>query len=140
MEWCFPSLLYQNCRGADWLSRNDVSYRRSLEISIIIITPFLLSKNSTIFGFILEIWFNRSLFFVDLKLILLTNLHVEFYKFRRSYHHFPSLVFIFFVYFFYGSLQANASPLLISFEAISGDAQIGELSEYLKSNSCPFLQ
>jgi len=100
MEWCFPSLLYQNCRGTGLLSRNDVSYRRSLEISIIIITPFLLSKNSTIFGFILETWFKSSLFFVDLKLILLTNLHVEFYKFRRSYHHFPSLGFIFFVYFF----------------------------------------
>jgi len=43
-------------------------------------------------------------------------------------------------YFFHGRLQANASPLLISFEAMWGDAQIGELSEYLKSNSCPFLQ
>ena len=37
-------------------------------------------------------------------------------------------------------LQVNARPILINFAAVSGVAQIGELSEYLKSKSCPFLQ
>ncbi len=52
----------------------------------------------------------------------------------------PAAHFFNYFDFFHGHLQANASPLLISFEAMSGDTQIGELSEYLKSNSCPFLQ
>ena len=34
-----------------------------------------------------------------------------------------------------GDFRVNARPILINFAAVSGVAQIGELSEYLKSKS-----